>query len=198
MEGPPSSAVVWPTKPLSTPRRWYAPRSTCSRRGSAGQAVLLDLLVEVGALHVELARGLADVPIVLVELAGEKCLLRRLLIVAEGQIAVEQGIGAVAGHRAHDRRPGERLDVGRRDRVAGREDDQPLHRVLELADIPGPGTLDQRRQGVVREPLEWHAVLRAVLLREVLNQKGDVLAALAERRHVDRHDVQPVVEVFAE
>ena len=41
-------------------------------------------------------------------------------------------------------------------------------------------------------------VLLAVALEEVKHQRLNVLAALAQGRKVDRHHVQPVIEVFAE
>ncbi len=41
-------------------------------------------------------------------------------------------------------------------------------------------------------------VTAAVALEEVGDEQGDVLFALAERRDLDRHDVQPVEEVLAE
>ncbi len=42
------------------------------------------------------------------------------------------------------------------------------------------------------------AVRSENMLQEVLQQDADVLAALAQRRHLDVHDVEAVVEVFAE
>ncbi len=35
------------------------------------------------------------------------------------------------------------------------------------------------------------------MIDEVVDQQGDVLAPLAQRRQVDRHDVEPVVKVLA-
>src|SRR6185503_3671303 len=40
--------------------------------------------------------------------------------------------------------------------------------------------------------------LRGEALEEVVDQERDVLTAVAERRDVDRDDVQPVVQVFPE
>ena len=42
------------------------------------------------------------------------------------------------------------------------------------------------------------SVCLAVLLDEMVGQQQDVVLALAQRRQVDREDVEPVVQVLAE
>src|SRR5688500_1339645 len=53
--------------------------SPCCSRALPGEGIALDLLVQVGSRHVERARGLAHIPIVLPQLRQEKGALRGLL-----------------------------------------------------------------------------------------------------------------------
>ena len=48
------------------------------------------------------------------------------------------------------------------------------------------------------EPLGVDLVLLAKAVQERDRQPGDVALPVAERRQIDRHDVEPVIEVFAE
>ena len=72
-----------------------------------------------------------------------------------------------------------------------------LHAVLELADVARP-VVGHQLLGARRGELEARlAVARGELLEEVLREMEHVAAALAERGHVDLHDVDAVVEVLA-
>jgi hypothetical protein len=84
------------------------------------------------------------------------------------------------------------------DHLAPAEHDQALDDVLDLSHVAGPGIVHQGIDDVRSEPL--HATLHApgILAQEVLGESRDVLAALPERRQVDRDDVQAVVEVAPE
>ena len=97
------------------------------------------------------------------------------------------------------RAPEQAVDVGRRHARAGRQDQQPLDRVAQLAHVARPV---ERRQPLDRRPRRSRAAprrrCRARLRHEVRDQQRNVLAPLAQRRHVDRHDVQAVEEVLAE
>ena len=64
--------------------------------------------------------------------------------------------------------------------------------------LPGQGRACSRADRVLRERLARHARARGQLLGEVRHQRGHVLEPLAQRRHLDRHDVQPVEQVLAE
>ena len=68
--------------------------------------------------------------------------------------------------------------------------------------LPGHCVLEQQRERAVRDALELFFASREVawpvFLDEVLDEQRNVLAALAQRRNVDRHDGQAVVQVLAE
>jgi hypothetical protein len=72
-----------------------------------------------------------------------------------------------------------------------------VHGGLELAHVAGPAVaqeeVDDRRLDLLRRLPE----VAADLLQEVLEEIGNVLAALAQRRQHDGDDVQAVVEVLA-
>ena len=75
---------------------------------------------------------------------------------------------------------------------------QPLDQVLELADVARPPVLLQHRHRRVGDALDLLPEPRVVALQEELGELRDVLGALAQRRQLDRDDVDPVVEVLAE
>ena len=82
------------------------------------------------------------------------------------------------------------------DRVAADQRRQPPHQVLEFADIARPavaldGVERTRVEGLARQPIGGGAV------EEVPRQRRDVVDARPQRRQAQRHDVQPVEQVFA-
>ena len=64
--------------------------------------------------------------------------------------------------------------------------------------LPGHEYASSCRTRLVAEALEPPVVLGRVDAQEVLGEHRDVLAALAQRRHVDGDDVEAVVEILAE
>ena len=109
-------------------------------------------------------------------------------------------IDVVAGRSSRGCRP-ERDRLGQqveRQLVAGGHHDGPLDVVLQLADVARPVVFLQRRQRPRLDVGHVAVVLLVVEVEEVRDQLGDVLAPLAQRRQVDRHDVEPVVQVLAE
>ena len=73
-----------------------------------------------------------------------------------------------------------------------------LDDVLELAHVPRPVVVGEGHARPAREPAHVLLELPRVLAHEVGGQVGHVRLPLAQRRHADRHHVQPVVEILAE
>src|ERR1043166_9452190 len=113
-----------------------------------------------------------------------------------GEESPEQLLGALGTRREHrSRLPLEDpLQVVALDREPAGEDERPAQAVLELANVPGPGVGAQQRHRRLRDrgPLELQLAPEA--RKERARQGRDVVATLAQRRDVDRDDVQPVVE----
>ena len=91
----------------------------------------------------------------------------------------------------------QRLQRGGIDLVFTRQQGQPVDEIAQLADIAAPGLLRQLRgsgiaQAAARQPFPGR------LLQEMPGQRGNVIAAFAQRRQGDRHHVEPVKQVFAE
>ena len=75
---------------------------------------------------------------------------------------------------------------------------QPLHQVLELADVARPPVVLQHGQRGGGHALHVFAEACVVAREEEAHQLGQVFDAFAQRRDADRDDVDAVVEVFAE
>ena len=75
------------------------------------------------------------------------------------------------------------------------QDDRPLDRVLQLPDVARP--VAGRRAGATRPRRDAAPSAKPARgrLDEVLGQQRDVLAALAQRRDLDREHVEPVEQV---
>ena len=141
-----------------------------------GQAVALDLLVEIGARHLERARGLRDVPVVLAELAQQEVPLRLLLERLEG--VRRRRPTASPGRRRRRRAGSSRSTSGRGHHLARRQDQQPLdarsaararcraRAAAAAASMASSPKLAQRHPGRRRE-----------LLGEVRHQQRDVVDA---------------------
>ena len=70
--------------------------------------------------------------------------------------------------------------------------------VAQLAHVAGPAVAPQRRAGLGIERLAAAAVLLRELGHEVIGEQRHVFIARAQRRHEDRDDAQPEIEVLAE
>src|SRR5262249_38691275 len=95
-----------------------------------------------------------------------------------------------------------RPDVGRQ--IFGHDlrtlgiDHQPLDHVLQLTHVPGPRVGAQRLHRGRRDFGDWRSVGRNVAAEEMLDQFGNVLASIAQRRYDDVDDVEAVIQVVAE
>ena len=73
-----------------------------------------------------------------------------------------------------------------------------LDGVLQLADVAGPVVAHQQLQRVGRQAVDAASSARRRSGAGRTSPARDVVLALAQRRHVDRDDVEAVVEVLAE
>ena len=86
----------------------------------------------------------------------------------------------------------------RRHRGGVRQERHPLDHVRQLADVARPGVRVKRGPGVRAQCLRGQAVVLAGAAQEVLGQPEDVLASLAQRRKLQRHHGQPMIEILPE
>src|SRR5437899_3645190 len=101
-----------------------------------------------------------------------------------------------AGDGREDRRV--EGEVSHLDVAASGLDDGSVQGVRELADVAGPAVRSQANAGGRRAPRSPPAVVGVEPADEVLGQPRDVLGPLPERRQLERHHVEPVIEVLAE
>ena len=107
--------------------------------------------------------------------------------------------GAQARRRGA-RRPGHG-EVGREmfglDEISAAQDDGSLDHVSKLANVSRPPIFLQQRCGFGIKRPDRPAVAGIELLDEGLREQRNIVRALAQRRHLDRDDVEPVVQVFS-
>src|SRR5436309_15325793 len=107
------------------------------------QSVALNLLIEIAARHVQCARGLRHMPVVFLQLRQDVGALRDLLEFLEGGRAHPRRSSDIGGPSLSPvpRRSSyacHAIDVHRRDHRPGREDEDSLDGVPQLADVAGP------------------------------------------------------------
>ena len=171
-----------------------APRGKCARRWSPEAArvdpVLADLVVEDPLGGAEQPRGLGAVPA-----RG----LQRVQRSGPSRTAATASSSEARGHRAGGLGG---LQGGRQvvavDDAAVADQHRALDDVLQLAHVAGPVVADQHVDGGGGDAPDALAVLARVLGEEVVGEQQDVRLPLAQRRHEDGEDVEPVVEVLAE
>ena len=74
----------------------------------------------------------------------------------------------------------------------------PLDDVLKLSNIAGPVIRLQEIQGALADAMDPLAHAPGIPVNEVLNEKRNVRSSFAQRRHLERKHVQPVVQVGSE
>src|SRR5262249_22057202 len=161
------------------------------------QAVLLDARVELRPGETELARGLGLVAVgfphgLLYEAPFH---LFQTHSGRRGRVADLQFRKGGACHVGRAQCGGEMVSS---DESPVTEEDGPLDRVAQLADVAGPRIGLQPFPGILRDPCHGAAHALAQLVEEGFGERQDVLSPLAERRNVDLEDVQAVVEVLTE
>ena len=190
--GRPRGSALGARRPA--PRR--PPRRGGARRGRGlyrPDAVLLELVVERAGLDAEQARGLGLDAAALVVGLQDQLALEILEDLGQRHLARGHGERVLAGAAAHARGQRAEIDLG-----ALGEHQRLLDHVLELAHVAGPVVGHEPGQRGVVEPVDGRVGARAELGDEVRDEARDVVLALAQRRHVARHDVQPVEEILAE
>src|SRR6185436_1938139 len=97
-------------------------------------------------------------------------------------------------------RPGLQEPFGRRwiDRAAVGEDQPPLEGVAKLPQVARPRVLQHPGPGARREGLAGMAEALAEVGEEVIENRRQVGAALAQRRHAEGEDLEAIEEVGAE
>ena len=70
--------------------------------------------------------------------------------------------------------------------------------MLQLADVPGPVVRDQPRHGLGGDIRNRLGVLGGVPPEEMGGEERDILASLAQRRHVERHHAEAIEVILAE
>src|SRR5262245_30725178 len=152
-------------------------------------AVLVDLVVHHAAADAEELRGFLLHPVAALERFEQGGLLQLL--------EVQEIDGELRGHvdavLAVDQG-----QVGRPDRLALAHQHGALDGVLELAHVAWPAVFLERLHRVGAEAGDLASQLLGEVPEEVLRQRQDVLAPLAERRYRQVDDVQAVVEVLPE
>src|SRR6266403_1362547 len=88
--------------------------------------------------------------------------------------------------------------VGRADKRAVRHEHRALERMVELADVAGPGMRLERVERLGLEAGERLPVASRVAAEKVLGEPPDVVAALPQRRKADLDGVEPEEQVLPE
>src|SRR5262245_59007424 len=78
------------------------------------------------------------------------------------------------------------------------DDDGPLDHVPELAHVPGPPSPPENVQRALVDAPDAAAVTLVELIDERLGELGQVIQPVPKWRQLDRENVQPIIEVFAE
>ena len=80
----------------------------------------------------------------------------------------------------------------------GREDHRPLDDILQFANIAPPGILLQQLRRSGSEAGEAFSQFTIEELQQIQRNGHDVFLALAQRRNVERHNVEAVIKIFTE
>src|SRR5262249_13217985 len=132
----------------------------------AGDLVLVEQVVHRRAADAELDGGPADVAV-----SASQGLDHDLPFGPAACLPQRESKGPVGGRDA---------EIGRGDAAPAGHDDGAVDRILQLADVTGPGVMDDRLPGLIAE-LQVPAVVLTLPTQELVGEDADVLAALAQR-----------------
>src|SRR5207245_5800875 len=76
-------------------------------------------------------------------------------------------------------------------------DDDGLEQRAQLHGVASPRQRGDQRQRRPRQRLGWNAERRADVADEVVRERWNVLAAVPERRQIDRDDRESAIEILA-
>ena len=82
--------------------------------------------------------------------------------------------------------------------VARSENDGALHDVFELTHVAGPMVAQKHVEGIGLDRIHGLLEDARVVAHEVVRDKRNVFGPILERRRIDAHDVNAVVEILAE
>src|SRR5205823_3027612 len=156
----------------------------------AGRFVLLRLVVERLVRDAEDLGGLAAVAVGHGQRLFDDDALDLFHRLAEGD---GHGVALLALARAEELV----REALHRQGVAAGHDEGAVDHVAQLAHVAGPLVLLQRLDEVALDRLHLLLFRLVQLLEEEMREEGDVLEALAQRRHLDGEDIEAVVEVLA-
>jgi hypothetical protein len=119
-----------------------------------------------------------------------------------GQVLLEpreqrglEDVGGVRARRLDRRRHRGQPDVVGGDRLVAAHHQRAVDDVLELADVARPAVAEQALGGVGRQHRAAGAEALRVELEEVAGEGQDVAGAIAQRRQLERRDVEAVEEI---
>src|SRR5215831_10351892 len=168
----------------SLPRRRSSGRAAGGERGpDRSEAIAGDAPVQRAPRQPERLRGPTHVSVV----PRQGFLNEQLLDVLERQL--------VETWRRARRHP--KSQIASPDVIALREQHGALDRMIELANVTGPGVAEQQLHGAGVEAAERFAIARRVSAEEVRRERGNVLTPVAQCRKADLDRVQPKEQILS-
>src|SRR5207245_227340 len=168
-------------------------------RERSADAKRLELAMQGRTFHADEFRRARDIAGEAADLGDQVISLEYLPRLAQRQ--AHDVLAIIAGrHRRYHRADILRQHIGGDDdfRSAARQDHDAFDIVAKLPDISGPDMRLQYRHRVLTDLAFRQSGRDRNLIHEIINQFGDILAALRQRRHADRHHRKPMIEILAE
>src|SRR5712664_1211622 len=185
--------------PTVKPRQDAAHRGFGARSARSADTEGLELAMQRRALHADEFCRARDVAGKAADLGDQVVALEHFPRLTERQ--AHDVLAIVAGRHGRDHRAHVlRQHIGRYDdlRTAARQDHDALDIVAKLPDVSGPDMRLQYRHRILADLAFWQAGRDRDLVHEIVDQFGNVLPALRQWRHADRHHGKPMIEIFAE
>ena len=152
----------------------------------------LDFLVEIRPWHLYRSSGLGNVPVELTQLAEQVRPLGGFLELLECLDGRETAQPCVVGNA----RARKTIDIFCAQFRAGSQDEHPLDGIAKLAHIARPVELHQSGHRRLAYTTWRESLFLREKRNEVFDELGNVFTVLTQRRHMYRHDVQPVEQIL--